>query len=194
MGATHTQTKADALRQAKVCSGCRGLKPFSAFRHLRTGANGLHSRCKSCADADCIARRRADPEKTLEGSRRRAMRHYYKDVEKSRERNRVSRRKHMTPARRREAMLEDKYGITQATWDAMFTQQGHLCAICASSDPQSSRGWHTDHDHKAGHVRGILCGPCNYLLGWARDSQQTLLTAVSYLSNQEKHNVCAHSD
>lgn len=58
-----------------------------------------------------------------------------------------------------------RYGITSAEWDAMFEAQGRRCAACGSTEPNNKRGWHTDHDHNTGVVRGILCHHCNVTLG-----------------------------
>ena len=79
-----------------------------------------------------------------------------------------------------------EYGITPDEWDAMFSQQHHKCAICGGDDPQKSgQDWSTDHCHATGKVRGILCHPCNLMLGYARDNSHTLAKAIDYL---EKHN------
>jgi hypothetical protein len=74
------------------------------------------------------------------------------------------------------------YGITQDQWDALLVEQGESCAICETKTPTHSRGWSTDHDHKTGKVRGILCGHCNCMLGHARDKISTLEAAIRYLN------------
>jgi hypothetical protein len=63
-----------------------------------------------------------------------------------------------------------RYGITREQWEALFERQGRKCAICPSTSPRAKRGWHTDHDHGTGAVRGILCGPCNRLVGAYEDA------------------------
>jgi hypothetical protein len=40
-----------------------------------------------------------------------------------------------------------------------------------------------DHDHSNGEVRGILCGPCNQLLGHGRDSIAFFQRVIDYLTN-----------
>ncbi len=58
-----------------------------------------------------------------------------------------------------------KYGLTPESWTALFAGQGRKCASCGSTEPGTTWGWHTDHDHQTGRVRGILCLPCNVLAG-----------------------------
>jgi len=77
-------------------------------------------------------------------------------------------------------MLKKKYGIGVKEWNEMFCAQGSKCAICFSTEPRG-RGWQTDHDHKTGVVRAILCHGCNSLLGHAKESPQVLLGAFRYL-------------
>jgi hypothetical protein len=60
---------------------------------------------------------------------------------------------------------EKKYNITPTERDALFISQGRMCACCAADDPGNMFGWHTDHDHRTGKVRGILCHSCNVKLG-----------------------------
>lgn len=61
--------------------------------------------------------------------------------------------------------LRSAYGMTVEDRDEMLARQGGKCAICRSSEPRSKRGWHTDHDHETGAVRGVLCLRCNVRLG-----------------------------
>jgi len=57
------------------------------------------------------------------------------------------------------------------------------CAICgrALSGLRILRSACLDHDHKTGEIRGVLCHPCNLVIGNAKDSIAVLEKAVSYL-------------
>jgi hypothetical protein len=65
----------------------------------------------------------------------------------------------------REKWYEKKYGITKEQKDLMIKDSEGKCNICGSESPNSSWGWHLDHCHKTGKVRGILCMQCNTTLG-----------------------------
>lgn len=58
-----------------------------------------------------------------------------------------------------------RFGITRLQRAEMLKEQGDKCALCGGADPRSSCGWHTDHDHETGTVRGVLCATCNVMLG-----------------------------
>lgn len=58
----------------------------------------------------------------------------------------------------REWALRSRYGIDQAAFDRMLTEQGGLCAICLHAFVGRV---HVDHDHATGRVRGLLCSGCN---------------------------------
>lgn len=69
-----------------------------------------------------------------------------------------------------------RFGITQAEFDRLLTDQDHKCAICRAPDPT-----HIDHDHDTGHVRGILCFNCNTGLGSFRDDPERLIRSAQYV-------------
>lgn len=52
---------------------------------------------------------------------------------------------------------------------------------CGATTPGDTRDWHLDHCHETKKFRGILCAPCNHLLGCARDSVHVLAGAIEYL-------------
>lgn len=81
----------------------------------------------------------------------------------------------------RRTTLKTKYGLTQEQWDALFAAQGFCCAICKATEPRGKRGWHTDHCHTNGHVRGILCLGCNSALGYMQDDPTRLRAAADFL-------------
>jgi len=41
-----------------------------------------------------------------------------------------------------------------------------------------------DHDHQTGKVRGLLCGFCNALIGYAKDDISILKSAIKYLTKK----------
>ena len=83
----------------------------------------------------------------------------------------------------RNSCLKINYGITLEEWNAMFAAQNMRCAICDSQSPgtQTRGGYHTDHCHSSGKVRGILCNACNLMLGAAKDKVEVLENAIEYL-------------
>jgi len=68
----------------------------------------------------------------------------------------------------------------------MFEAQGHKCACCGSTEPNHKKGWQLDHDHETGENRGIVCGPCNTVLGLVRDSVEHLEKLKAYLKSKMK--------
>jgi hypothetical protein len=74
-----------------------------------------------------------------------------------------------------------RYGLTPASWTEMLIAQCGRCACCR--DPM--RVPIVDHDHETGRVRGLLCGPCNLILGHAKDDAQRLLAIVEYLRSED---------
>lgn len=108
----------------------------------------------------------------------------YKDKENRRKVSRESaarKRQSRSDQDRREYFLKTRYGITSAEWDRIFEKQGFRCAICQTDTPKSKVGWHTDHDHNSGKVRGILCEHCNRGLGMFADDISFLRRASNYL-------------
>jgi len=101
---------------------------------------------------------------------------------RNKDRLNAARRARNTPESQREAHLK-KYGLTLADFADMLTAQRNRCAICRTPEP-TKKGWHVDHDHATGRVRGILCHYCNQLLANAKDSPERLLAAVAYLSHE----------
>lgn len=79
---------------------------------------------------------------------------------------------------RADLLLRRKYGITTKQRNTLVRLQGYRCAGCRE---KKSGHWQTDHCHRTGRVRGILCRPCNLALGFARDRPTTLRRLAWYL-------------
>ena len=93
-------------------------------------------------------------------------------------------------ARNRKWLLNARYGIDVAQYDALLQSQGGKCAICSCATPggigkvghDGVKKWHVDHCHETGAVRGLLCGDCNKGLGQFKDSALRLQQAIDYLN------------
>ncbi|MFB7078814.1 endonuclease domain-containing protein [Streptomyces sp. NPDC056308] len=72
------------------------------------------------------------------------------------------------------------YGLTLE--QVRVVRAVRACMICASTVSGIESGiFAVDHCHDSGVVRGVLCQPCNFLLGNARDDVDVLLGAIKYL-------------
>lgn len=100
----------------------------------------------------------------------------YRDANKDRLKAERTRNKAKTLDTRRKRL----YGIGTAAFEQLLESQGGKCACCGTSSPAVS-GWHVDHCHASGEVRGILCFHCNTGIGHFRDDPARLRAAADYL-------------
>ncbi len=77
--------------------------------------------------------------------------------------------------------LERRYGITREDYWNMYQFQGGVCYICQRATGKTRR-LTVDHDHKTGLVRGLLCRPCNTILGHFRDDPAAAQRVIDYLA------------
>lgn len=187
----------------RTCTKCGIDKPNDQFwiRSTKGGVIKRKSNCVKCCNAQkrihyeihrerIIARQKEYVKENAEACRKRQQEWYARNKEKCKattklwyENNKASiREKEKTPegrARKRSNWIKTKYGISQSDFEIMNSRQGGVCAIC-----QKDRGLvlNTDHCHKTGAVRGLLCRDCNVGLGFFKDSQTALQKAISYLS------------
>lgn len=93
------------------------------------------------------------------------------------------------PKNKRRHNLYHRYRITPEQLDELYALQNGQCAICLvelcveiESSPNAHKAC-VDHDHATGHIRGLLCSPCNNMLGRAQDDPIVLENAILYLHN-----------
>jgi hypothetical protein len=78
------------------------------------------------------------------------------------------------------------YGITLEKYNLMLIAQNNRCIGCNrvfNNDKRFTKP-NIDHDHITNKVRGLLCGKCNTILGYADDNITVLYNLIKYL---EKH-------
>ncbi len=84
--------------------------------------------------------------------------------------------------------VQRQYGLDEGDYGKLYEAQNGVCAICQRANG-ATRKLSVDHDHKCcsggvscGYcVRGLLCRPCNDMLGHARDSWEFFARAIRYL-------------
>lgn len=93
---------------------------------------------------------------------------------------RVARWRKENPERHRMTVRAGRYGMTADEYGELIDWQDGNCAICLRF---GGLDLEIDHDHDTGHVRGLLCGPCNRLLALASERAWVLEGAVLYLTH-----------
>lgn len=79
-----------------------------------------------------------------------------------------------------EKRVVETYGLQKGEYAQLYEFQGGKCALCRRATG-ASRKLSVDHDHATGLVRGLLCRPCNTMLGHARDKALFFLRCILYL-------------
>lgn len=74
-------------------------------------------------------------------------------------------------------------GISYQERDELLKTQGGVCKACSKDHSGSVKGWHVDHCHTTGEIRGVLCANCNIALGQVSDSIPHLLNLITYLES-----------
>lgn len=102
--------------------------------------------------------------------------------ERGRGRYECRRRSNGTPAvraaRRRRNKIRRKYRIAYEEYVILVEAQDGRCMLCQE---RPDRPLVVDHCHTTGTVRGLLCGPCNFGLGFFRDNPEVLARAARYV-------------
>ena len=80
----------------------------------------------------------------------------------------------------RNKFLKRVFNISLDEYESMLIAQSGRCAICGMPD-RPSRALSVDHNHSTGKIRALLCHLCNVMLGSAKESEETLMKAISYL-------------
>lgn len=194
-----------------VCVGCGAAGPECGFYSSPRLARGHISRCVSCHCKRTVQRRRdrleADrgnaawidgrkckpkmsADEARERNREKSRRHYWKDPDKSRMKQRASFSRRFNDDQKASLIRSRKRaggaGMTPEQIDQIFESQGCVCAICKSADPGSKNGWNLDHCHSTKRVRFILCAHCNRGLGAFRDSPELMRKAADVLEGWQE--------
>lgn len=86
-----------------------------------------------------------------------------------------------TPRNRKTEKLQLRYGLTYEQWEKMRETESYACMICGITEAEIDKKLDVDHCHSSGKVRGILCNPCNTMIGHAKDNIAVLRAAATYL-------------
>ncbi|WP_432001195.1 endonuclease VII domain-containing protein [Streptomyces sioyaensis] len=79
-----------------------------------------------------------------------------------------------------DAWVQRVYGLGAGDYHRLYDLQNGVCAICQRATGKTRR-LSVDHDHETGLVRGLLCRPCNSMLGHGRDDPKFFGRAATYL-------------
>lgn len=138
----------------KICNSCNNPGEFRADPRNKDGLQGI---CRAC-------QRDYQNEYNKEWNRLPKVRDYKRDRELT---------KFWPGLSPKEA--RHKY-------NELFARQDGCCAICSTHQNDLNMALAVDHCHLNKDVRGLLCGPCNRMLGMAKDNADTLIMAAEYLN------------
>lgn len=86
-----------------------------------------------------------------------------------------------TAKNRKAEKLKLRYGLTYDQWEQLREVENYACMICGITEDDMGKKLDVDHCHVSGKFRGVVCNPCNNVLGHARDNVEILQAAISYL-------------
>lgn len=165
----------------KTCTKCHEAKELAEFNKRKDAPDGYRAECKKCSQI-----RGREWHKNNRGYASKSSRLWRKNNPGKTQENNKKWLKN-NPGKARQYWLKKKYGITIEEYDSINYKQGGVCAICQEKesilDKRNNRIKYlsTDHDHKTGRLRGLLCNKCNKALGLFKDKLEILLKAIKYL-------------
>lgn len=166
----------------KTCKRCQMTKDGSDFYKDKRASTGLTANCRTCTQA--MNKERANSvsppsEKTCTQCDETKPIHLFTRNNHRRD-GRESKCRECRYTVARAYQVERYYGLTPTEFEALLAGQDGKCAICHR--PPKTRALSVDHCHDKGHVRGLLCWPCNRFLGHINDRTDILDNMISYLT------------
>lgn len=145
-------------KERKICSICNEEKDRV---HFLNGKDRVQKKCKRCRNKIQREFRKNNIEKQRATDRKRYQSQKHRRVKYAKE-YRIK-----YPERTRATNWMAKYKITPEQFWSKLDEQNGKCAICEREmDKYSKKIFCVDHNHETGQVRGLLCDPCNYGLGF----------------------------
>lgn len=151
----------------KYCYTCGEYRDLTEFHNTKRTKDGKQSRCVYCVSEYhqqyYVKNKNAIKVKTSEW--------HTNNKEKYKQSRKIGK-------------LQSRYGISIDTYNTILVAQKGLCAIC-KFPPNEEENLCVDHCHETNKIRGLLCKPCNLLIGNANNDVARLLSAVHYLVDGE---------
>jgi hypothetical protein len=85
----------------------------------------------------------------------------------------------------KETRYNRQYSLKPGEYAAMLENQDYKCAICVKTEQENNKRLAVDHCHETGKVRKLLCHHCNCALGMVNDSEDILISMLSYLKENK---------
>lgn len=98
-----------------------------------------------------------------------------------------TRRNYLKNNKYKDADLKRRYGIDVNQYSQILNNQNNCCAICNKDKSEFSYALCVDHNHRTGKVRGLLCKPCNLIVGNCLENKEILEKSITYLEHYEKN-------
>ena len=181
MGKQYLIADLELLPQSKNEALKLGKKLYFTKKSCKNGhlaPRNLRGTCLNCSQDRAAKYRIDNPDKIEEFNKKRKSPEYR---EKINQQKKLDYEKN--PKKYRMRSMKNLYGLSEKDFNEIWTKQGNKCAICNSTErgDKKSSNLNVDHDHVTKKVRGILCSPCNKLLGDAKDDPLILDAAIDYL-------------
>ena len=95
--------------------------------------------------------------------------------------------------KRKDYNLRKRYGIDLKEYKRMLRSQKYRCLVCGKHTKECKYGLCVDHNHRTGHIRGLLCTYCNRrIIGRMGDDRKRMEGLVVYISKQLREDKAWH--
>jgi hypothetical protein len=150
--------------QTRICKKCYAEKELKFFRKAKDCNEGRAYTCNTCFN-----------------DRLRELRHENLHHTRAKKREYYKNNIHRLRAVHRRGTYRRTYGITRDQyWEMVKTQEGK-CKICGALPKRLA----TDHCHKTGKIRGLLCTQCNVTIAMSRERIDILFKIIEYLQEHK---------
>lgn len=143
--------------KTKICSKCKQTKSLSEFRK-RPDRHKENAACLVCERKKCTE--------------------YYHSPKGQAAKQRSYQKVRDTESWRNNR-LKTNYNLTVEQHQQMYLDQNGCCFICKTPIPYNKVS--TDHNHKTGEVRKLLCNTCNVFVGYIEKYSYLLPVVLNYI-------------